>query len=377
MGVRRACIRPAPCGAATGSFGKDGRFEIKRLTPLLRSRRIAAAAALAAAAFWSGCSDVPNSLSGPDPETAQASLTRIQELDIRPALEAQERHGDRLLAISGVVGHGVGVGTNGEPTVVVFTLRPGTSGIPDRVDGVPTRTVASGMFVALIDETAGIRPAPLGMSIGHPDITAGSLGFKVKDIVSGNSYIVSNNHVMANSNKASIGDNILQPGPFDGGSDPADKIGTLADFVEIKFDGSDNVVDAAIASIVSGDVMSHTGGEGYGQPSAVTKPALWGMSVTKYGRTTEGTFGIVDATNATVNVCYKTQGPFRCKELARFVGQIIITPGSFSAGGDSGSGIVTNDGNNYPVGLLFAGSSSRYDRQSDRPRTERVRRYDR
>ena len=260
---------------------------------------------------------------------------------------------------------------------MVFTLRPGTSGIPDRVDGVPTRTVASGMFVALIDETAGIRPAPLGMSIGHPDITAGSLGFKVKDIVSGNSYIVSNNHVMANSNKASIGDNILQPGPFDGGSDPADKIGTLADFVEIKFDGSDNVVDAAIASIVSGDVMSHTGGEGYGQPSAVTKPALWGMSVTKYGRTTEGTFGIVDATNATVNVCYKTQGPFRCKELARFVGQIIITPGSFSAGGDSGSGIVTNDGNNYPVGLLFAGSSSRYDRQSDRPRTERVRRYDR
>ena len=162
MGVRRACIRPAPCGAATGSFGKDGRFEIKRLTPLLRSRRIAAAAALAAAAFWSGCSDVPNSLSGPDPETAQASLTRIQELDIRPALEAQERHGDRLLAISGVVGHGAGVGTNGEPTVVVFTLRPGTSGIPDRVDGVPTRTVASGMFVALIDETAGIRPAAPG-----------------------------------------------------------------------------------------------------------------------------------------------------------------------------------------------------------------------
>ena len=39
--------------------------------------------------------------------------------------------------------------------------------------------------------------------------------------------------------------------------------------------------------------------------------------------------------------------------------QIAITPGSFSSGGDSGSLIVTTDGNNYPVGLLFAGSSTR------------------
>ena len=162
---------------------------MKRLTPLLRSRRIAAAAALAAAAFWSGCSDLPNSLSGPDPETAQASLTRIQELDIRPALEAQARHGDQLMAISGVVGHAVGLGANGEPTVVVFTLQPGTRGIPDRVDGIPTRTVVSGMFVAgIADEMVEDRPVPLGVSIGHPDITAGTLGFKVKDLT--DSYIL-------------------------------------------------------------------------------------------------------------------------------------------------------------------------------------------
>ena len=162
---------------------------MRHLTPLLRSRRLAGIAAIAASAFWSGCSDTPNSLSGPDPETMQASLTRIQELDIRPALEAQARHGDELMAISGVVGHGVGLGANGQPTVVVFTLLPGTSGIPDRVDGVPTRTVVSGMFVALIeiDETESHRPAPLGVSIGHPDITAGTLGFKVKD-ADGSSY---------------------------------------------------------------------------------------------------------------------------------------------------------------------------------------------
>ncbi len=157
--------------------------------------------------------------------------------------------------------------------------------------------------------------------------------------------------------RRAIGDNILQPGPYDGGSDPADKIGTLADFVEIKFNGSNNVVDAAIASIVYADVMSHTGDEGYGQPSAVTALASPGDAVTKYGRTTEATAGTVDAINAEVNVCYQTAGPFRCKQLARFVGQIVITPGSFSAGGDSGSGIVTAVGLN-PVALLFAGSSS-------------------
>ncbi len=163
---------------------------------------------------------------------------------------------------------------------------------------------------------------------------------------------------MANSNNASIGDNILQPGPFDGGSAPADIIGTLSAFEEIRFDGSNNVIDAAIASVAPGDVMSHTGNEGYGQPSATTVAATTGMSVTKYGRTTEATVGTVDATNATVDVCYQTQGPFRCKKLARYVGQVVITPGTFSDGGDSGSGIVTNDNNLNPVALLFAGSSS-------------------
>ena len=82
------------------------------------------------------------------------------------------------------------------------------------------------------------------------------------------------------------------------------------------------------------------------------------MSVTKYGRTTGETPGEVDAINATIRICYKPRGPFMCGQVAVFVGQVVITPGTFSAGGDSGSGIVTNDGNLNPVALLFAGSSS-------------------
>jgi hypothetical protein len=82
--------------------------------------------------------------------------------------------------------------------------------------------------------------------------------------------------------------------------------------------------------------------------------AAVGLRVMKYGRTTGQTKGRIYAINATVNVNYGLQG------TARFIQQIVITPGSFSAGGDSGSLIVVERGSNArkPVGLLFAGSPS-------------------
>jgi hypothetical protein len=82
-----------------------------------------------------------------------------------------------------------------------------------------------------------------------------------------------------------------------------------------------------------------------------------GQSVQKCGRTTECTVGTVEEINATVTVCF-AGFPF-CTKSATFVNQFTITPGDFSAGGDSGSLIVTNDNNKNPVGLLFAGSSTR------------------
>jgi hypothetical protein len=260
------------------------------------------------------------------------------------------------MATPGVVGHAVGL-RDGAAVILVYTQQAGVSGIPQRVDGIATRIVVSGMVVAGTDETGRHRPAPLGVSIGHPAITAGTLGFKVKDGV-GNALILSNNHVMANMNQASLGDHILQPGAIDGGTDPADRIGDLAAFVPINFSGGNNVVDAAVASVLSSDVLSSTPfDEGYGQPSATTVPAFVGMAVQKYGRTTGHTHGTVDAINGTFNVCYEPLGPF-CLRAALFVSQIVITPGTFSGGGDSGSGIVTDDANRNPVALLFAGSGS-------------------
>jgi hypothetical protein len=79
-----------------------------------------------------------------------------------------------------------------------------------------------------------------------------------------------------------------------------------------------------------------------------------GLPVIKYGRTTAQTRGRISAINATVNVSYGAVG------TARFVNQIIISPGNFSSPGDSGALVVGARGNNArkPVGLLFAGGST-------------------
>ena len=85
--------------------------------------------------------------------------------------------------------------------------------------------------------------------------------------------------------------------------------------------------------------------------------ALLGLNVQKYGRTTHLTHGQITGVNATVLICYEVV-EFVCTKVARYVDQLIISPAGFSNGGDSGSLIVTDDGNLNPVALLFAGSAS-------------------
>jgi hypothetical protein len=194
------------------------------------------------------------------------------------------------------------------------------------------------------------RPVPIGVSTGHPDITAGTIGCRVTD--GSNVYALSNNHVYADENNGIKGvDPVIQPGTYDEGSMPDDYIGTLADFEPIVFNPrANNTVDAAIALTNTDMVGNATPDGGYGTPSSTTKVAEPGLAVQKYGRTTGLTTGEVTGINATVKVRYDSG-------VARFVGQIVIGSGGFSSGGDSGSLIVTQEGKN-PVGLLFAGSST-------------------
>ncbi len=287
---------------------------------------------------------------------------------IERAKEVQQRNTERLMAIQGVVGTAVAETDTGGAAVAVFLERPGVGPIPRTLEGVPVRPVVTGKFYALakpaakpgkppveiIDPTARFdRPVPIGVSTGHPAITAGTIGCRVTDGT--NVYALSNNHVYANENRANIDDAVIQPGAYDRGASPADDIGALHDYQKIIFGGGDNVIDAAIALSDAGRLGNATPSNGYGAPKSTTAAAAIRMPVMKYGRTTGQTTGKVYAINATVNVGYDTG-------VARFVGQIVITPGTFSAGGDSGSLIVVNNKKSVdhlkPVGLLFAGSSS-------------------
>jgi hypothetical protein len=289
--------------------------------------------------------------------------------DLRPAIAAQRRHTDALLRIPGVVGTAVGLLADGRPAVQVLLERHGVAGLPAVVDGIAVAPRVTGRLMALSDPTDRRRPAPLGYSVGHPAITAGTIGARVRDAL-GRVYILSNNHVLANSNGATIGDPAYQPGPFDGGT-AADQIATLSDFQPITFSGAaNNTMDAAIALSGTDDLSNATPADaGYGLPSSrlygdvdgdgvFDDPmALLGLNVQKYGRTTQETHGQITGVNATVMICYEVSG-FSCIKSARFVDQIIISPAGFSGGGDSGSLIVTDDEHLEPVALLFAGSAT-------------------
>jgi hypothetical protein len=200
------------------------------------------------------------------------------------------------------------------------------------------------------------RPLLIGASVGHVDVTAGTIGAFVDR--GGAACILSNNHVLANEDEATAGDLILQRASFDGGKRRTEGVARLSHWVRLKRRGS-NVVDAAIAALTDG--LKHDGQllrelvngrnralKGLG-PEFIDEGAL----VYKIGRTTGATRGRVtafDLDNVVVN--------YDVGNL-RFDGQIEIegvgtTP--FSDGGDSGSLIVNSS--MEAVALLFAGSDT-------------------
>jgi hypothetical protein len=261
--------------------------------------------------------------------------------------------------------------------------------ISSRYTGLPTQAL-----------TNRVRPIPPGYSCGHKKITAGTLGCWVGKTSDPSDawYILSNNHVLANSNDANVGDPTLQPGPADGGSTPRDDVGTLYEYVKINFEGENggkkdgkkgssfawklwkypanfvaklvgcpfrlvvtephvvnqpdpNLVDAALTKVVDPSLVFTEIPFGVGVLQGIRDLNL-GEEVVKVGRTTEFTSGYVDVVGASVTVNYGGG------KQAVFDDQVIIKAhtGSFSAGGDSGSVIVTED--NYLGSLLFAGSAS-------------------
>jgi hypothetical protein len=252
--------------------------------------------------------------------------------------------------------------------------------VPKQVDGVPTDVMQVGELHAYASPTDRYRPAPGGVSIGHYKVTAGTLGVVVRDQADGSRLILSNNHVLANSNDAQPGDPILQPGVADNGKEGPDTIAHLERFCALQFAdqpatcgvaqavvsvanalarllGSKhrlyarrndplgiNLVDAALARPVDPAMISDEILE-IGRISG-SVPAALGASVRKSGRTTGLTTGQIVVLDATLTVNYG-------ERTAKYQGQMVSTP--MSSPGDSGS-LLVDGATPRAVGLLFAGS---------------------
>lgn len=309
--------------------------------------------------------------------------TTISDKDLISMKKILSEISDKILDMkkANIVGIGIGLKeVNGvvteEPSFIIFVTKKVKKSkldpndmIPESIQGYKTDVIAIGRVSAgranqvteAPDLTARIRPAMGGFSVGHIDITAGTIATCVYDIlprgigIPDKFYILSNNHVLADENRASIGDPILQPGPLDGGKFPKDQIAVLSRFVPITFyppvplNEQNNLVDAAIAEGNMDALNREIYWIGYLKGWMKRKHVKPGMIVKKTGRTTGLTFGRIRAVNATVDINY---GEETDPVIARFRDQIVTT--IMDEPGDSGSLVTTLD--NIAVGLLFAGS---------------------
>ncbi len=228
------------------------------------------------------------------------------------------------------------------------------------------------------------RPAMGGMSIGHYEVSAGTLGVAVRDKETGQLLALSNNHVLANSTtgkdgRAMVGDKVLQPGKHDGGRDPKDLWGYLERFIPlnhqverptcsiaglsekvanrilsllsphyqiefIKKNDGENLVDAALArpleeSYLTDEILV------LGRVAGSTE-AYINQEVIFSGRSSGIRQGTLLATDASMMVKLGTG------ESLLFVDQLVTS--ALALPGDSGSLLL--DKGNHAVGLVFAGS---------------------
>jgi hypothetical protein len=197
--------------------------------------------------------------------------------------------------------------------------------------------------------TRRTRPVEIGVSVGHFAITAGTVGAFVRINGDGAPRLLSNNHVLADENRGTPGDEILQPGRVDGGRSGADRIGGLERFVALERDGV-NEVDAALAVLDAG-IGVDPEIEGIGRVASLASIEDV-EAVVKVGRTTGRTEGNVSAIEVDNVVVEYSAGTLRFDNQVEISG---TARGPFSQGGDSGSMIVAG-GAPEAVALLFAGS---------------------
>ena len=251
-----------------------------------------------------------------------------------------------------------GVSHHSQQLVVYVETPEAASKIPHTLMGYPVKTVVSGKFRTLslpsaktgrtlagilANRTLRFRPCPGGVSIGSVQITAGTNAGRVIDLTTGRKLLLSNRHVFWGEK----GTPIVQPGVYDGGLDPGDRVATIERWVELKPPPDTNLVDAALGLPTSQEIVSDEVLD-IGLVNGVQEARV-GMRIRKSGRSC----GLSEATITDVNAVVKVEG----YEFGEAIFEDTIISTFCGIPGDSGSITVSAD-TNAAVGLLFAGSGS-------------------
>jgi hypothetical protein len=203
---------------------------------------------------------------------------------------------------------------------------------------------------------------------------SGTLGALIEDSTH-RQYLLSNNHVLARSDQASVGEAIVQPGLIDNNCTPnGTGISTMATLTGwLPLSSHSTNADAAIAAVAlrsidtTGSILElgtrqpdgslASAPPGISSTNGKGETAALEMKIAKSGRTTGLTCGSITAVDLDVTVdyfhdCAETQ-PYLTKT---FTDQLAVSGNSFSDAGDSGA-LLVDTTNAEPVGLFFAGGN--------------------
>jgi len=255
------------------------------------------------------------------------------------AREVLRRHKNELTARPYVTGVGV-TRYEGEYAILCLLSRPlkRNEFLPNYISGVRVISRIVGEVQPLQDHTAKYRPVIGGISCSGRDLGgSGTLGCIL--YVDEKPHFGTNRHVISAYNEKAKGVPLTQPGELDGGTYPADAVGTCTWFSRI-VPGTPNLIDFALVKPTvefEDKILEVDGVEVFPAEAEIDSV------VQKSGRSTGLTEGKVTALDAT---CKIAGTDYTFEDLILVEGTDIVAPG------DSGSAVIS-DGK--LLGFLFAG----------------------
>ena len=175
---------------------------------------------------------------------------------------------------------------------------------------------------------------PIGVSAGLSGVATGTLGVRVTNGT--NVYALSNNHVFAGVNTASIGDPIISAGRRRRRQRSRRPHRNARGVPDDRLQRRHQHHGRGDRAHVDGERRDCDARRRLRAAEPDHRQAVHRAGRAEVRPHDRAPAGNVAGTNVSVDVCYIAFGDF-CLQEARFAGQISVSPGPFSAPGDSGS----------------------------------------